>query len=134
MPNAPLKQVKNGLIDYLVMDYLAEVTMSIMQKQRMKNPNYGYAHDVINVIEHILPDIAERGIKFVTNAGGVNPESCKDAIVALIEDLGFENITVAVINGDDILPQIDELINSGHHLKYRYRCRHKKRKGPLVER
>ncbi len=117
LPEAPLKQVKNGPIDYLVMDYLAEVTMSIMQKQKMKTPEYGYARDFIGVIEEILPDISERGIKVVSNAGGVNPLACKDALLEIIEEQGYENIKVAVVDGDDILDNIDELIQQNHLLK-----------------
>lgn len=117
LPNAPIKQVKNGPIDYLVMDYLAEVTMSIMQKQKMRNPDYGYARDFVGVIEAVLPDIAERGIKVVSNAGGVNPEACKDAILKVIKEQGYDDVTVAVIDGDDILDNMDDLISRGHHLK-----------------
>src|SRR5699024_9037241 len=116
-PNAPIKQVKNGPIDYLVMDYLAEVTMSIMQKQKIKNAAYGYARDFVGVIEAILPDIAERGIKIVSNAGGVNPVACKDAILKLVEQSKYEGLKIAVVDGDDILSNIDELIAQGHHLK-----------------
>ncbi|TVR29799.1 MAG: acyclic terpene utilization AtuA family protein, partial [Balneolaceae bacterium] len=71
LPNAPINQVKKGEIDYLVMDYLAEVTMSIMQKQRMRNEKYGYARDFVDVIESIMEDIRDRGIKVISNAGGV---------------------------------------------------------------
>lgn len=117
LPNAPIKQVKNGPIDYLVMDYLAEVTMSIMQKQKMRNADYGYARDFVGVVEAILPDISERGIKVVSNAGGVNPEACKDAILQIIDEKGYDNIKVAVVDGDDILSQIDSLIANGHHLE-----------------
>lgn len=117
LPNAPIKQVQNGPIDYLVMDYLAEVTMSIMQKQKMRNPEYGYARDFVGVIEAILPDIAERGIKVVSNAGGVNPEACKDALLKIIKEQGYKDIKVAVVDGDDILSNIDELTGQGHHLE-----------------
>ena len=117
LPNAPIKQVQNGPIDYLVMDYLAEVTMSIMQKQKLKNEDYGYARDFVGVIEAILPDIAERGIRVVSNAGGVNPEACKDALLQLIDEQGYHDITVAVVDGDDILGQMDNLIAEGHHLE-----------------
>jgi hypothetical protein len=117
LPNAPIEQVKNGPIDYLVMDYLAEVTMSIMQKQKMRNENYGYARDFVEVIEAVLPDIAEKGIKVISNAGGVNPESCKDALLQVIEDQGHDDLKVAVVDGDDILGNIDQLIGDGHLLK-----------------
>ncbi|MDX1638616.1 MAG: acyclic terpene utilization AtuA family protein [Balneolaceae bacterium] len=115
MPGAPVAQVKDGPVDYLVMDYLAEVTMSIMQKQRMRNPARGYAYDFVKVIEQILPEIADRGIKVVANAGGVNPGACKDAVTDLIRESG-RNLTVAVVDGDDILPEIDHLVESGHKL------------------
>ena len=117
LPNAPIEQVKNGPIDYLVMDYLAEVTMSIMQKQKMRNENYGYARDFVEVIQAILPEIAGEGIKVISNAGGVNPEACKDALMKVITDGGYEDIKVAVVDGDDILSNIDKLIADGHSLK-----------------
>ncbi len=117
LPSAPLKQVQQGPIDYLVMDYLAEVTMSIMQKQKMRNEKYGYARDFVDVIEAVLPDIAEKGIKVISNAGGVNPESCKDAILELMEEGGYEDVKVAVVDGDDILERIDELMEGGHSLE-----------------
>ncbi len=117
LPRAPVDQVKKGPVDYLVMDYLAEVTMSIMQKQRMRHEDRGYAYDFIKVVEEILPDISERGIKVVTNAGGVNPEACKDEILELVKEQGYENLTVAVVDGDDILPKIDQLVENGHPLK-----------------
>lgn len=117
LPNAPIKQVKNGPIDYLVMDYLAEVTMSIMQKQKLKNADAGYARDFVGVIEEILPEISERGIKVVSNAGGVNPMACKDAILKILQEKGIDHLKVAVVDGDDILPDIDRLVGQGHHLK-----------------
>lgn len=116
LPNAPINQVKNGPIDYLVMDYLAEVTMSIMQKQKMRNEHYGYARDFVEVIEAILPEIAEKGIKVISNAGGVNPEACKDALLKVTKGQGHKDIKVAVVDGDDILDDIDALIDEGHHL------------------
>ena len=117
LPNAPIDQVRKGPIDYLVMDYLAEVTMSIMQKQKMRNSDYGYARDFVNVVSEVLPDIADRGIKVVSNAGGVNPEACKDKILEAIEEQGYEDIKVAVVDGDNILGNIGELIADGHDLK-----------------
>lgn len=117
LPNAPIDQVKKGDIDYLVMDYLAEVTMSIMQKQRMRNENYGYARDFVEVVGAILPDIKKRGIKVISNAGGVNPNACKDAILDVAEKAGVSGLKIAVVDGDDILPNLDSLIEAGHELK-----------------
>ena len=71
--SAPLQQVTKGQIDYLMMDYLAEVTMSIMQKQKLKNPALGYAKDLVEVCEDILPHLVKNNIKLITNGGGVNP-------------------------------------------------------------
>lgn len=116
LPDAPVKQAKNGPIDYLVMDYLAEVTMSIMQKQRMRNSEYGYARDFVDVIDSILPEISGKGVKVITNAGGVNPEACKDALLGVIKEHGYNDITVAVVDGDDILDKIDKLTEGGHSL------------------
>ena len=116
LPKAPVDQVKRGDIDYLVMDYLAEVTMSIMQKQRMRNEQFGYARDFVEVVAEILPDIKKRGIKVVSNAGGVNPVACKDAIVQKAADAGISGLNVAVVDGDDLLSDLDHLIESGHTL------------------
>jgi len=116
LPNAPINQVRKGPIDYLVMDYLAEVTMSIMQKQKLRNPDYGYARDFVEVVREILPDIAEKGIKVISNAGGVNPEACKEQILEAIEEQGYDDIKVAVIDGDNILNDLDALIEDGHPL------------------
>ncbi|MGM0589517.1 MAG: acyclic terpene utilization AtuA family protein [Bacteroidota bacterium] len=116
LPDGPIDQVKRGSIDYLVMDYLAEVTMSIMQKQKMRNPSQGYARDILYVLDNTLEEISEQGIKVVTNAGGVNPHACKDAILDLARSKGIEDIKVAVIDGDDILDRMDELVEDGHLL------------------
>lgn len=117
LPNAPIDQVKKGSIDYLVMDYLAEVTMSIMQKQRMRNEKYGYARDFVDVIEAILSEIKYDGVKVISNAGGVNPKACKDAILEVAEKAGAGGIKIAVVDGDDILPHLDKLIDEGHELE-----------------
>ena len=117
LPNAPVNQVKQGPIDYLVMDYLAEVTMSIMQKQRMKNPALGYARDFVDVVDEILPDIAEKNITVISNAGGVNPKACVEAILARAKAKNI-SIKVAMVHNDDILPAIDDLVSEGHELKH----------------
>lgn len=117
LPDAPIKQVKQGQVDYLVMDYLAEVTMSIMQKQRMRNEKYGYARDFVDVIEAVLDDVQHNGVRVISNAGGVNPSACKDAILEIARQKGATGLKIAVVDGDDILPGIDQLIDGGHLLK-----------------
>src|SRR3954467_12009748 len=77
---APRRQVEGGDVDYLMLDYLAEVTMSILQKQKERDPNMGYARDFVGAIESVLPAIAERGVRVIANAGGVNPPACAEAI------------------------------------------------------
>ncbi|MFA3781435.1 acyclic terpene utilization AtuA family protein [Melioribacteraceae bacterium 4301-Me] len=114
--DAPFYQVTSGPIDYLVMDYLAEVTMSILQKQKNKNPNLGYAKDIPDLMRKILPITKEKNIKIITNGGGVNPEACADAVLKVAKEIGLANLKVAVVLGDNIIDKIDELISSGYYL------------------
>jgi len=114
---APLMQVSKGPIDYMMMDYLAEVTMSIMQKQKLKNPNLGYAKDLVETCEKILPYLVKNDIKLITNGGGVNPLAARDAVFKVAEKLGIKNLRVGVVLGDDILPRIDDLFARGIELK-----------------
>ncbi len=114
--DAPYQQVTEGDIDYLVMDYLAEVTMSILQKQKNKNPKLGYAKDIPELMERILPICKEKNIKVITNGGGVNPESCAEAVIEVAKKLGIQNLKIAVVLGDNIKDNIDEIITSGCEL------------------
>lgn len=115
---APKNQVRQGPIDYLIMDYLAEITMSIMMKQKRKNPEHGYATDFVELMKEIFPDIATKGIKVLSNAGGVNPTSCAKAVREIANTLGLgDKIKIAAIHGDDIAERIDQLTSKGHHLK-----------------
>jgi len=114
-PDAPVRQVEGGPIDYLMMDYLAEVTMSIMQKQRDRDPSAGYARDFIPLMSRLLPRIVERGIRVVTNAGGVNPVGCAEALLDAADRAGLDgSIRVAMVTGDDLVPRLDELLDAGH--------------------
>ena len=114
---APVRQVQGGPIDYLMMDYLAEVTMSIMQKQKSRDPKFGYARDFVPLMERILPDLAAKGIRVTSNAGGVNPRACAEAVRDVARRLGVsEKVRIALVTGDDILPRLDELLAKGHAL------------------
>jgi len=111
---APVRQVQGGPIDYLVLDYLAEVTMSILQKQRSRDPSAGYARDFVSQMERILPDVADRGVRVISNAGGVNPRGCADAVRAAANRLGVgERIRIALVTGDDLLERLDPLMTEG---------------------
>ncbi len=94
-------------IDYLVLDYLAEITMSLLARARAKDANTGYATDFPDVVARLAPQLKQRGIKVVTNAGGVNPEACKKVIEAKLTALGIA-LKVAIVTGDDLLPRAAE--------------------------
>src|SRR6476659_9281086 len=79
---APRRQAEGGQIDYLMLDYLAEVTMSILQKQKERDPSLGYARDFVGAMQSVLPAVTERGVKVIANAGGVNPPACATAVKA----------------------------------------------------
>jgi len=114
---APHDQVTRGDVEYLVMDYLAEVTMSILQKQRRKDPALGYARDLVPLMEQLLPLIVKKDIRVITNGGGVNPLACRDAIFAAAAKRGISGLSIGVVLGDDILGQLGDLRGRGILLK-----------------
>ena len=115
---APVDQVRNGPIDYLMLDYLAEVTMSIVQKQRARDPQAGYARDFVTLMREILPDCVEKDIKVLSNAGGVNVPGCAEAIRDVARELGLGGkVKIGVITGDDILGRLDEFAERGIEIK-----------------
>ena len=114
---APVRQVEGGQIDYLMLDYLAEVTMSIMQKQRSRDPRAGYARDFVALMERILPACIERGVRVVTNAGGVSPQECARAVAEAGRRVGAEGCArIGVVTGDDLMDRLDDLASAGHPL------------------
>ncbi len=118
MLDAPVRQVEGGQIDYLMLDYLAEVTMSIMQKQRARDPNAGYARDFVPLMKQILPACVERNIRVTANAGGVNVRGCADAVRSVARELGLGGkVKIGIVTGDDIMPDIDELLSRGIELR-----------------
>ena len=108
---APVRLVEQGPIDYLALDYLAEITMSILQKQKRQNPDLGYARDFPPLIARIAKPMKERGVRVIANAGGVNPVACAREVRRVAPGL-----TVAVVIGDDVFGLIDEFLGRGHVL------------------
>ncbi len=109
----PVRLVREGPLHYLTLDYLAEVTMSIMQKLKRRDPGAGYATDFVTMLDRILPEVAAKGIKVIANAGGVNPEACRKAVLETIQKKGLRGIKVGVVSGDDILERIPEMTAKG---------------------
>lgn len=116
--DAPVRQVEGGPIDYLMLDYLAEVTMSIMQKQRSRDPLAGYAKDFVPLMKQILPACVARNIRVTANAGGVNVVGCAEAVKGVVDELGLSGkVKIGIVTGDDIMPRIDELLGNGIELR-----------------
>ena len=114
---APRRQVEGGPIDYLMLDYLAEVTMSILQKQKERDRSMGYARDFVGAMESVFPAVATRGVRVIANAGGVNPPACAAAVREAARKQGVsDRVRIGVVTGDDILPRLDELLSKGHAL------------------
>ncbi|RST86200.1 DUF1446 domain-containing protein [Aquibium carbonis] len=106
-PEGPAQLVRAGGIDYLVMDYLAEITMSILARMKAKRADLGYATDFVTmVMKPLAREIADKRIRVVTNAGGVNPDACRDALLAVFRDVGVD-LKVAVVRGDDLSGQVE---------------------------
>lgn len=115
---APVDQVRGGPIDYLMLDYLAEVTMSILQKQKSRDPNAGYAKDFVTLMREILPDCVEKNIKVMSNAGGVNVVGCAEMIRDAARDAGLQGkVKIGVVTGDDILGRLDEFAAKGFEIE-----------------
>jgi hypothetical protein len=109
---APVRLVEQGPIDYLILDYLAEVTMSILQKQKDSDPELGYARDFPPLIGRLAKYLRDRNIKVIANAGGVNPQACARAV-----QRAAPGLKVAVVSGDDVFARLDELIAKGHEMR-----------------
>ena len=118
MLDAPVRQVEGGPIDYLMLDYLAEVTMSIMQKQRARDPAAGYARDFVPLMREILPACVERNIRVTANAGGVNPEGCAAAVGEVARELGLGGrLRIGTVTGDDVMGRLDDFLARGVELR-----------------
>src|SRR5438132_1184261 len=118
LPDAPVRQVEEGPIDYLMLDYLAEVTMSIMQKQKARDASAGYARDFVSLMKQILPACGERNIRVTANAGGVNVTGCANAVREVARELGLAGkVRIGIVTGDDIMSRLDDLLARGIELR-----------------
>jgi hypothetical protein len=117
--DAPIALAERGRLDYLTLEYLAELTMSILALQKARNPDAGYAHDFLDVLERLGPTLkAQPNLKVVTNAGGMNPGACAARAREILGRAGLADHAVAVVRGDDLLPRLDELLAGGHTLAH----------------
>src|SRR5210317_127686 len=107
--SAAREMVDGGPIDVLTGDWLAELTMLILARTRVKRPNGGYARTFVTQMEQVMGACLDKGIKVVTNAGGLDPDGCADAVAEVANQLGL-NPTIAYVRGDDLLPRMNELI------------------------
>src|SRR6516162_1583877 len=115
--DAPVLLAEAGRLDYLTLEYLAELTMSILAHQKQRDPQAGYATDFLDVLERLGPILkAQPGLKVITNAGGMNPSSCAAKTRALLEKAGLGERKIGVVSGDDLMPRIDRLLAEGHAL------------------
>ncbi len=115
--DAPVELIEGGPIDYVGLDYLAEVTLSIMMNQKLKDPSKGYARDFLELVRRVLPTLVEKNIRIITNAGGLNPEACREGVFSVARDLGISGFRVATVVGDDLMGRMDDLLEAGHELR-----------------
>jgi Acyclic terpene utilisation family protein AtuA len=116
--DAPVLLAEQGRLDYLTLEYLAELTMSILALQKQRDPEAGFATDFLDVLERLTPALhAQPGLKIVTNAGGMNPAACAARARAILDKAGLTTRTIATVSGDDLLPRLDQLLGEGHPLE-----------------
>src|SRR5579872_2656497 len=112
--DAPRLLVERGPLDYLTLEYLAELTLSILAHQRSRNPQAGFVADFLTVLESLAPALATQpNLKIVTNAGGMAPHECALQAAAILGKAGLGAVRIAAVSGDDLLPRIDELLAAG---------------------
>ncbi len=114
-PDALYRQLSLGPLNYISLDFLAEITMSILQKQRKRDPEAGYASDFVAQVERCLPLLQQRGTRLISNAGGIHPQGCAEAIARIAHQRNVD-LKIAVVEGDDLMSRLDELLAKGHEM------------------
>jgi hypothetical protein len=135
--DAPVLLAEHGRLHYLTLEYLAELTMSILAGQKQRDPQAGFARDFLDVLERLGPVLrAQPGLKIVTNAGGMNPHACAARARAVLDRAGLSGRRVAAVTGDDLLPDLDRLLEAGHefaHLEQGYLLQAMRESGSIGE-
>jgi hypothetical protein len=117
--DAPIILAEKGRLDYLTLEYLAELTMSILALQKQRDPEAGYATDFLDVLERLAPILKRQSdLKIVTNAGGMNPGACANRARSILEKHGLGERRIGVIAGDDLMPRLDQFLEQGHTLSH----------------
>ena len=117
--DAPVALARQGDLDYLTLEYLAELTMSILVRQRQRDPETGYASDFLGVLANVAQEMVRQPkLKIVTNAGGMNPLACAAKARAILDAAGLGAYKIGVVTGDDLMPRLDELLAAGHRLDH----------------
>src|SRR5712692_1488256 len=115
--DAPVILADKGDLDYLTLEYLAELTMSILALQKQRDPAAGFATDFLDVLDRLGPALRRQPkLKIVTNAGGMNPAGCAAKARAILAKAGLGDRRLAVVSGDDLMPRLDQLLAEGHVL------------------
>src|SRR5262245_45030448 len=125
--DAPRRLVERAEVDYLTIEHLAELTMSILARQREKDPSAGYAEDFLDILRSLVPTLKQQPpLKIIANSGGMNPPACVRAAANILAEAGLGDVTIGCVAGDDLLPRIDEYstagcqftnLDTGHNLK-----------------
>src|SRR5262245_3421448 len=115
--DAPIRLAESGALDYLTLEYLAELTMSILALQKQRQSEAGYASDFLDVLERLTPSLIKQPrLKIVTNAGGMNPTACAARTRQILDRAGLKDRVIAIVQGDDLMPRLDELLGKGDAL------------------
>src|SRR6516165_8838405 len=115
--DAPIQLAERGTLDYLTLEYLAELTMSILALQKQRDPSAGFAGDFLDVLERLSPALHRQpALRIVTNAGGMNPLGCAAKARTILDKSGLGARRIGVVSGDDLLPQLDQFLAAGHAL------------------
>src|SRR5262245_27457442 len=112
--DAPRRLVERTEVDYLTIEHLAELTMSILARQREKDPNAGYAEDFLGILRSLIPALKQQPqLKIIANSGGMNPPACDRAAAKILAETGFGQVAIGCVTGDDLLPRLPALLTSG---------------------